>query len=130
MRDKVLNSLTIWTCASCYQCAVRCPQQIHITDVMYLLKRMAIRENVERSEKAQVLSREFVKLVNKDGRNQETWLMTNYIMGTNPFAAFGYAGVGLKLLSHGRLAFKSDRIKGIAGLRKIIAKAQALGGEV
>ena len=45
MRDQVLDSLTIWTCASCYQCADRCPQEIKITDIMYMLKRMAIRED-------------------------------------------------------------------------------------
>ena len=43
MRDKVLESSTIWTCASCYACTVRCPQEIKITEIMYILKRLAIR---------------------------------------------------------------------------------------
>src|SRR5512142_2116013 len=34
MRDEVLHSNTFWMCVSCYHCAVRCPQNIHITDVM------------------------------------------------------------------------------------------------
>ena len=75
MRDQVLDSLTIWTCASCYQCVGRCPQEIKITDIMYILKRMAIRENRRRSKKARALSKTFVDLVNKNGRNHETELM-------------------------------------------------------
>ena len=49
-RHDALRSQTIWLCASCYACAVHCPQDIHITDVMYTLKREAIaREAVARS---------------------------------------------------------------------------------
>src|SRR5512139_168169 len=72
MRNKVLDSLTIWTCASCYQCAERCPQEIKITDIMYMLKRMAIRENRKRSRHARALSVCFVNVGNKYSRNRET----------------------------------------------------------
>jgi heterodisulfide reductase subunit C len=34
MEDQVLSSQTVWTCAACYSCAVRCPRDIDITDVM------------------------------------------------------------------------------------------------
>src|ERR1017187_2980358 len=34
-RKDALSSKTIWLCASCYSCAVHCPRQIHITDIMY-----------------------------------------------------------------------------------------------
>ena len=50
MRDRVLDGTAIWTCASCYYCAVRCPQDIPITEVMYALKRRAIRENREQQQ--------------------------------------------------------------------------------
>ncbi len=45
MRDEVLSSNTPWYCVSCYYCTVRCPQDVHITDIMYTLKRMAIEVN-------------------------------------------------------------------------------------
>jgi len=40
-RNEALSSETIWLCASCYACTAHCPQDIHITDVMYSLKREA-----------------------------------------------------------------------------------------
>jgi quinone-modifying oxidoreductase subunit QmoC len=45
-RDDVLSSNTPWLCASCYACTVECPKEIKITDVMYAIKREAIRRKV------------------------------------------------------------------------------------
>ncbi len=129
MRDKVLDSLTIWTCASCYQCAHRCPQEIKITDIMYMLKRMAIRENRQRSRKAGALSRTFVELVNKNGRNHETSLMVKFMLAANPLGAVSAAPIGLSLYTHSRLPVFGKRVRDIEGLRRIVAKAQTLGGE-
>jgi heterodisulfide reductase subunit C len=129
MRDKVLDSLTIWTCASCYQCMHRCPQKIKITDIMYMLKRMAIRENRKRSKNAAIMSRAFVDIVNKKGRNHETSLMARIVLGTNPLGGISLAPVGLGLYTHNRLPIFGKRVRDIVGLRKILAKAQELGGE-
>ncbi len=129
MRDRILDSLTIWTCASCYQCAERCPQQIKITDIMYMLKRMAIRENRQRSKHARALSKTFVEIVNNYGRNRETELMTRFMLATNPLGSVAQAPVALNLRTHGRLPLGGSRVRDIDGLRKIVAKAQKLGGE-
>jgi heterodisulfide reductase subunit C len=129
MRDKVLDSLTIWTCASCYQCMHRCPQKIKITDIMYMLKRMAIRENRQRSKNAGIMSRAFVDIVNKKGRNHETTLMARILMGTNPLNAISLAPVGIGLYTHKRLPLFGKSVRDINGLRKIVAKANELGGE-
>ena len=129
MRDRVLDSLTIWTCASCYNCAVRCPQEIKITDIMYALKRMAIRENRTRSRQVQALSRTFVNVVNSHGRNHELELTAKYMLATKPFGSIAYAPFGMKLKARGRIPFGGENVKDLAGLRRIIAKAQELGGE-
>jgi heterodisulfide reductase subunit C len=129
MRDRVLDSLTIWTCASCYQCAERCPQEIKITDIMYMLKRMAIREGRKRSKNARALSECFVDVVNKYGRNRETELMVRYALKTDPLGSVALAPVGYSLLARGRLPLGGTKVKAIEGLRKIVAKAQELGGD-
>ena len=43
----VLNSRTIWLCATCEACATRCPQDIDITAVMDVLKIMARNEGIK-----------------------------------------------------------------------------------
>jgi len=44
MRDRVLKSDFIWLCSSCYTCYDRCPQNVHLTDIMTALKNIAARE--------------------------------------------------------------------------------------
>ena len=129
MRDRVLDSTAIWTCASCYQCGARCPKEIRITEVMYALKRRAIREGRERSKSAQALSKSFVRLVTKYGRNHEISLMAEFMMRTRPFGALREAPIGMKLMKQGRLPLGAHRIRDIEGLRRIIAKAEELGGQ-
>ena len=74
-RDDVLHSTSIWVCASCYACTVECPKEIPITDVMYALRRIAIREGVyPKRLPTPVLAREFVGSVERLGRNNESRL--------------------------------------------------------
>jgi hypothetical protein len=96
---------------------------------MYILKRMAIREKRRRSKKARALSETFVKIVNKHGRNRETALMTRFMLATNPLGALSAAPIAMSLYTRGRLPLGGSRVQDIEGLRKIVAKAQELGGE-
>lgn len=41
MRDQVLKSDFVWLCAGCHTCSERCPQGVHIPDIMTALKNMA-----------------------------------------------------------------------------------------
>ena len=127
-RDEVLGSNTIWYCSSCYSCAVRCPKEIKITDVMYALKRLAIKEGrAKEGRKAAVLSKNFVKMVDKYGRNHETELMTRYIIEADLLNAMSFAPVGLKLFVNGRLPILPHKMKNIDQLRKIMKKVDELG---
>ena len=43
-REEVLSGGAIWLCSSCYNCQERCPQKVEITDVIYALRNIAIKE--------------------------------------------------------------------------------------
>lgn len=47
MREEVLSSSVPWLCSSCDICYQRCPQEIHISDLMKAIKNIAIREGYE-----------------------------------------------------------------------------------
>jgi heterodisulfide reductase subunit C len=126
MLDRVLKSNTVWMCASCYSCTVRCPAGIKFTDVMYELKRLGIDYGLHSKEaKAPVLSREFVKIVDRNGRNGEISLLTNFYLRTNPLGLARMAPLGLKLFSRGRIALRSSKIKGKDDLAKIMRKLES-----
>ena len=126
-RDEVLRSNTIWLCSSCYTCAVRCPKEIKITDVMYALKRLAVTEGKAKHQKGVVLSRIFAELVNKYGRNHETELMIRYILLAEPFRFYHFISQGWNLFVNKRLPFAPHRIKNIEQLRRILKKVDELG---
>ncbi|MHC4431514.1 MAG: 4Fe-4S dicluster domain-containing protein [Planctomycetota bacterium] len=44
MRDEVLSSPMIWFCLVCYRCYVRCPQKVNFTDIMRVLRYLAVKE--------------------------------------------------------------------------------------
>jgi len=130
-KEEALNSQTIWLCASCYSCTVQCPRQIHITDVMYTLKREAIARGVfPKRYPIPVLARGFFENVRRDGRNSETWLLVKLYLQTSFLKMFRDAGLGLNLLRKGRLSVMRERIEGREGLRKMIDAVDAPAGEV
>lgn len=123
--EELLESRTIWVCASCYQCTMRCPADIQITDLLYAFKRIAIERGIYPDRfPVHVFAETFTDMVKKYGRNYETGLIVRYFLRTNPAALFGRRRSGIALLRHGRLPIRPDKIDGIEGLRRIIAKAE------
>jgi heterodisulfide reductase subunit C len=132
MRKEVLSSNTIWYCVSCYSCHVRCPHGIKLTDIMYILKRLSINYGLyTRGTASPVLSRAFVNIVNKYGRNHETELVMKLYMKTSPWGLLRMLPLGLKLIIKGRMPIFPHPIKkdGLKELNAIIKEANILGGE-
>ena len=44
MRKEVLSSKAIWLCARCYACTANCPQAVDFSDIMMVLRDMAVAE--------------------------------------------------------------------------------------
>jgi heterodisulfide reductase subunit C len=44
MREQVMKEPFVWLCATCFTCQERCPQGVHIADLMRALKNLAVRE--------------------------------------------------------------------------------------
>jgi len=68
MREEVLSSPLIWLCLVCYRCYVRCPQQVNFTDIMRVLRYLAVKEkrvSPETFERINELDR-FSQLVRHD----------------------------------------------------------------
>ena len=129
MRDDVLQSNSFWYCVSCYYCMVRCPQEIHITDVMYSLKRMAIREGYTDHDDAPDFSQTFVGYIEHYGRSFEFGLATRYHLTHSPLRKVGMGSLALDMIARDRLALTPKHIKDLAGLQAILAKAKAIAGE-
>ena len=129
MKEDVLKSNTPWYCVSCYYCMVRCPQEIHITDIMYTLKRMAISEGLfheSSASDAPDFSETFIDYVEHYGRSFELGLATRYHLKHHPLGAIKMAGFGLGMLRKGRMDLTPTKIDGLDQLQAILAKAKEL----
>ena len=120
-KQEVLTSYTTWLCASCYSCTAECPKGIKITDVMYALKRLAIKEGVFPSRfPIPIMAREFHNIVYKYGRNNESRLMLKLFLKTNPLQLLKQIGLGLKLWRQGRMGLGTESIKNKKELRTLL----------
>src|SRR5512143_1888360 len=126
MREEVLRSNTPWICVSCYQCVVRCPQEIHITDVMYTLKSMAIEAKLYREASPPAFSHTFVDMVENYGRSFELGLATRHYLRHYPLRLPGMVPMSLGLLTRKRLNIRPTRIKKMDQLTAILDTAKQL----
>ena len=123
--EQLLESRSIWVCASCYQCTTRCPADIQITDLIYALRRIAIENGIFPDRfPSHVFSETFIDMVRRYGRSYETGLLLLFFLRTNPMTLYRWRRAGFDLWRHGRIRLRPEKIKGIEGLRRIIAKAE------
>jgi heterodisulfide reductase subunit C len=124
MRDEALKSNTPWVCVSCYHCVVRCPQGVHIADVMYTLKSMAIQAKLYDDSSAPDFSQTFVDMIEAFGRSYELGLATRYYLKHQRRRLPGMAPMGLGMLTKQRMAIIPHKIEQIDQLHAILARAK------
>ncbi len=128
LTHEVLASNTPWFCVSCYYCTVRCPQHIPITEIMYTLKQIAVKEGMIKITDAYDFSKTFVNLVEKYGRSFDFGLALRYHLTHNPMSKVSWGSLALKMYKKERMVTGPSRIKDIEGLEKILSKAKKIGG--
>jgi quinone-modifying oxidoreductase, subunit QmoC len=126
--EDILHSRTIWICASCYSCTVRCPVGIKVTDTLYALKRTAMSRKIYPEKfPVHVLSKAFIDYVYKYGRNYEIGLVVRFLLKSNFVKLFTMGGMGLAMMRRGRLGMLPGKIKRINEVQAIIKRANQLG---
>ena len=133
-RYDVLASNTMWICASCYLCTVRCPKGVKVTELMHALERLSTRYGLNSGRTTSVMYRAFINSIKSHGRIHEFGMMMKFYMRTiltrkiNPFSTIKMLPLALKLLSHNRMSLKPTKIKGGNQIKAIVQRARALGG--
>ena len=119
--ETVLSSRTPWVCASCYACAVRCPREIDITDLMASLRRLAV-ESAVPSVRSMAFERTFLDIVRRDGRMFELEMLLRYKLRSGPLDLVQLAPMGLQMLRRGQLGFRRHRIEGHREMAEIVRR--------
>lgn len=58
LKDELLNTKSVWVCASCYTCNVRCPKGIKIAEVMEAVRQVLLRKRRDHVEVRKLTDRE------------------------------------------------------------------------
>jgi heterodisulfide reductase subunit C len=123
-REKVLSSKTIWLCASCHTCSVRCPNSIDIAKIMDTLRGISLRSGVVSGEKdISMFHKFFLSLIKYTGR---TWEPGFGIYKMKTGGLFGMMGWALKLFLRGKIGI-IPTFNGGRDLRRLFGE-QGKGG--
>src|SRR3989304_3034407 len=121
LKKEVLNCNTIWICTTCFSCSVRCPREIHPTELMETLKPLAIAEGIKnKNSKFDII---FSDVVKKNGRASEFLLISKYSL-TEP-GMIKQAPFGLALISKGKLPLSIDKMEDGRELEAIFKLGEA-----
>ncbi len=117
-RDKVLTSKTIWICASCHTCSVRCPNDIDIAKVMDTLRHLALKSGLRAGEaNIPVFHAAFLDAIKSNGRVHELSLIMKYKLKTKDFLKD--AGLGWEMFRRGKIKVLPPSITGGKAVKEI-----------
>ena len=117
-RERVLGSNTIWLCASCYTCSVRCPNDIDIAKIMDALRHVAVRSGSKPGEKDIPLFHSvFLDEIKAKGRIHELSLIFRFKSKTRDFLKD--AGLGWKMFRLGKIKVLPSTFRGGREVKEI-----------
>jgi heterodisulfide reductase subunit C2 len=134
LKQEVLESATIWVCASCETCTTRCPNEIDIAGIMDFLKQSVVKEKGPAAEdKVLAFHQVFMDDIRKRGRVFESGLIGNYMLKSGDWLQKIKGGtlldemrLGWTMYRKGRLKIFPKRIKDIEEIRQLFDKKNRL----
>lgn len=124
-RERALSSPSLWFCASCFTCSVRCPKGISPADVMFALRSLA-RERQHNVSTA--FYGRFTGHVKQYGRVYEAGVALTAAAHGGLRSLLRNAPLGIGLVRRGRLHLVPHRIQGaaeVAHLAEAVARRTA-----
>lgn len=134
LKEKVLQSKTIWVCVSCWTCATRCPNEIDIVRFMDVLRRESLKEGLKGPiDKIPQFHKVFLGEVEKRGRICELGLVFRYKLKAGGFFPlkkfYEDVSLGLKMFLKGRLKLTLPVIAGQKEVEEIFKKLRGSKGK-
>ncbi|MGD2103547.1 MAG: 4Fe-4S dicluster domain-containing protein [Anaerolineae bacterium] len=126
LSEEVLQSKAMWLCSLCYQCQVRCPRGIPLTDTITRLKERAVKEGAAKWPKSTLFYEIFNGVVRRYGRMREMEFMARYLLIADPLGAVNYAGLGLTLLARGKVHPEVPKLGGRGRLARLYERVAEL----
>lgn len=123
LTDLVLNSKTIWLCASCQTCTTRCPQDVDLAGVMDAVRIIAQRKKIKaKIPEIPTFYRSSLRNIGFFGRMYELGLIATLKLFTRSFTKD--IGLGLRMLRKGKLKILPS-FRGAMAARRIFSQVKS-----
>jgi heterodisulfide reductase subunit C len=117
-REKVLSSKTIWICASCHTCSVRCPNDIDIAKVMDTLRHLSRKSGLKAGEaEIPIFHSVFLDTIKATGRIHELSLILRFKLKTRDFLKD--AALGWEMFRRGKIKILPQSFGGTPFLKGV-----------
>jgi len=128
MKDQVLSSKTIWLCASCLTCTVRCPREIDIAEIMDYLRRRAYKRQIIPLQETEIplFNKIFLKNIELFGRLYEMGLIGMFNLLSGEF--FKDVSLAPKMFLMHKIGVFPEKVSNLKEIKRIFKKSGKLGG--
>ena len=121
LEEELLESGTIWVCASCQTCTTRCPNDIDIAHVMDTLRQMCRASGTPAAEPKVVKFHDaFLASIRRHGRVFEAGMAARYKLATMDL--FGDTKIAWEMFKRGKLKLLPSGIKAKREVREMFEK--------
>lgn len=123
-KDKLLESSTIWLCASCETCTTRCPNEIDIARVMDGLRAMSLESEIAPAEPLiPVFHKSFLNGIKWLGKTNESVLMGQF-KPQSGIHMFDDLGLGMVMMAKKKIKMIPHFVRDRKAIRKIFRKTR------
>ncbi len=124
--DEAAASGSGMLCTACYSCTFRCPRGVAVTDMMAAIQRLNLhRKHADANIRRFYLS--FMRTVERHGRFHEAEFLVRYF-GPNPVLLTQEIGLGLALLTKGKMDLNPPSMKHPKAIEAMFRKAEEIEG--
>ncbi len=121
--DEVLQSSAVQNCIQCLTCSERCPRNIDIAGIFEDLKTLAVAQERDVPERAQLFNRLFIENIAKYGLLAEGMFLVRYNLTSGK--VLNDAALGLPMVQKGKIEYLPKKHKGADEVGRIYEKSMA-----
>ena len=122
--EKLSLPTGMWDCTRCAECTAVCPKGVRPMDRIMALREQAMEARITNNNGSRH-AKSFTELVGHSGTLNEALLPIKTVGLTNIPALMGFAPVGLRALTHGKMpSLVHPNVENVQDLRKLVRKLE------
>jgi heterodisulfide reductase subunit C len=126
-KKQIMESKAIWICVNCYLCTIRCPRNIERTEILSVLRSLAISEGYRlRDRRNYTFYKAFTDSIKKHGRVAELHMIMDWFLHSYNIKLVTKIPFALRMLVKHKIKFRAHNIKNRKIFNRMFDKSSEL----